>query len=418
MTKSCTMSTEHRIYFWNKMVDKMKIDNKKSRLDDFYDDELKVELEINDNISHAHPWDPEKIRITTKHFSLREVVDQINDKDIDLSPDFQRDYVWSVQQKIRLIESILLGIPLPAFYFNQDITGSYQIVDGVQRLSTISSFMNNEYQLNSNHLEYLKSLNGKKFQDLQPLDLRRFRSTQIVVHVIEPSTPDGIKYDIFSRVNTLGSPLKAQEIRHAMSSKPARDFLKVLVEDPWFDKATGNNFWKNKDGVIIRDSGRMTDQELALRFCAFSCSSIDDYRVFDSLDRFLIDFTRRLDGKDSEETDLLGVNDSEKVKLKKLFIQGMINSNIVLGDNAFRRVETGKRKGPINRAIFESQSIALSKYSEKIIKKHAAPLKKILLELFNDDDYIKSVTVGTGSPNSVSIRLSKTEIALRNYFND
>ena len=95
------------------------------------DKELKVEMEKLDDSPSAHPWDPEKIRITTKHFSLREVVDQINDKDIDLSPDFQRDYVWSTQQKIRLIESVLLGIPLPAFYFNQESDGSFQIVDGV-----------------------------------------------------------------------------------------------------------------------------------------------------------------------------------------------------------------------------------------------------------------------------------------------
>ena len=87
------------------------------------------------------PWDPSKIRITTKHFSLRDVVDQIVDEEIDLSPDFQRDYVWKQRQRTRLVESILLGIPLPAFYFNQNSEGTYQVVDGVQRLSTISLFI-------------------------------------------------------------------------------------------------------------------------------------------------------------------------------------------------------------------------------------------------------------------------------------
>jgi hypothetical protein len=96
----------------------------------------------------------------------------------------------------------------------------------------------------------------------------------------------------------------------------------------------------------------------------------------------------------------------------------MINSYIVLGDYAFRRIEAGKRKGPLNRAIFESQSIALSRYPTDIIEAHANPLKDIFLELFNDSDYLKSVTVGTGSPNSVSIRMSKTQLALEDYFND
>ncbi|HDX4396572.1 DUF262 domain-containing protein [Enterobacter bugandensis] len=380
--------------------------------------ELKVEPEYSGETFDAHPWDPEKIRITTKHFSLREVVDQINDQDIDLSPDFQRDYVWGTQQKIRLIESILLGIPLPAFYFNQESDGSFQIVDGVQRLSTISAFMNNEYSLSSSNLEYLKDLDGKKYDDLPPLELRRFRSTQIVVHVIEPSTPNGIKYDIFSRVNTLGSPLKPQEIRHAMSTARTRNFLKCLIEDESFDLATGYNFWKYEDGKRVRDSGRMTNQELALRYCAFKHNSLDDYRSFSSLDRFLIDFTKRLDGRNSEETGLQSISSEEMKSLEATFFIAMENANIVLGDDAFRRIEPRKRKGPINRAIFESQSIALSEYSREVITLHKIQIREILLNLFNDDDYLKAVTVGTGSPNSVSIRLSKPKNALREYFND
>lgn len=399
------------------MTGKTKTNNQPIIKNDF-DSDLKVESEIVGETFDAHPWDPEKIRITTKHFSLREVVDQINDDDIDLSPDFQRDYVWGPQQKIRLIESILLGIPLPAFYFNQETDGSFQIVDGVQRLSTISSFMNNEYCLTSNNLEYLKALDGKKYDDLPPLELRRFRSTQIVVHVIEPSTPNGIKYDIFSRVNTLGSPLKPQEIRHAMSTKRARHFLKELVENGLFDLATGDNFWKLDDGKWVRDSGRMTDQELVLRFCAFKHNSLDDYRSYASLDRFLIDFTRRLDGKKSEETGLPPITSKEMESLQKSFFIAMKNAHKVLGDDAFRRIEPGKRKGPINRAIFESQSIALSKYPSSLIDTHAKKVKSIMINLFNDDDYLKSVTVGTGSPKSVAIRISKPLIALKEYFND
>ena len=372
---------------------------------------------MNDS-SYVHPWDPEKIRITTKHFSLREVVDQINDRDIDLSPDFQRDYVWNNQQKIRLIESILLGIPLPAFYFNQESDGSFQIVDGVQRLSTISSFMNNGYTLQSQHLEYLKHLDGLKFEDLPSLELRRFRATQIVVHVIEPSTPNGIKYDIFSRVNTLGSPLKPQEIRHAMSTSRARDFLKLLSENESFDDATGWNFWNTTNGERVRDSGRMTNQELVLRYCAFKHASLDEYRNYASLDRFLIDFTRRLDGKKSEESNLAPISDYEMSLLYNNFILSMKSAHHILGDNAFRRIEEGKKRGPLNRAIFESQSIALSLFPHERLIQKSAEVKDILLDLFKDDDYLKAVTVSTGSPSSVMIRLTKPKYALENLLND
>jgi len=382
------------------------------------DKDLKVEKESADDSSSAHPWDPEKIRITTKHFSLREVVDQINDKDIDLSPDFQRDYVWSTQQKIRLIESILLGIPLPAFYFNQEPDGSFQIVDGVQRLSTISSFMNNLYSLQSQHLEYLKQLDGLRFEDLPSLELRRFKATQIVVHVIEPSTPNGIKYDIFSRVNTLGSPLKPQEIRHAMSTSRARDFLKSLSENESFDNATGWNFWNYHDGSQVRDSGRMTNQELVLRYCAFKLTSLDEYRNYASLDRFLIDFTRRLDGKKSEESDLDPISDNEMHMLHLSFISSMRSAYDILGDNAFRRIEEGKKRGPINRAIFESQSIALSLFPYENLIEKKEEVRQALLGLFKDESYLKSVTVSTGSPSAVITRLNKPLQILASFIDD
>ncbi|HGZ6487344.1 TPA: DUF262 domain-containing protein [Vibrio parahaemolyticus] len=379
-----------------------------------YESEHKVEFEdTGDSSSDVHPWDPEKIRITTKHFSLREVVEQIQDGDIDLSPDFQREYVWSDKQKTRLVESVLLGIPLPAFYFNQELDGSYQIVDGVQRLSTISAFMRGNHNLNATHLEYLKDYRNKKFVDLGTLEARRFRSTQIVVHVIEPTTPTDIKYDIFSRVNTLGSPLKAQEIRHAMSTSRSRDFLTKFVESEYFDVATDFNFWKKgEDGALIRSSGRMTDRELALRFCAFKTSTLEEYKEFSSLDRFLVNFTERLDGKQNP------ISDDDMSELIVTFEGAMDAASQILGNSAFRRIEDRKRRGPINRAIFESQSIALSMFpKEKLIAK-SEQVRKTLIGLFQDAEYTKSVTVGTGAPNSVRTRIIMPIQALRDFIYD
>ncbi len=400
----------------------MSENNSKSAMDNQYslsleETELKVESEDSSNpdTTDVHPWDPEKIRITTKHFSMREVVDQINDGDVDLSPDFQRDYVWNEKQKTRLVESVLLGIPLPAFYFNQEADGSYQIVDGVQRLSTISAFMANQHTLRASHLEYLKNYNGFKFKDLETLEVRRFKSTQIVVHVIEPTTPADIKYDIFSRVNTLGSPLKAQEIRHAMSSARSREYLTKFVENKHFDNATDHNFWKKTEvGDWIRNSGRMTDREIALRFCAFNLSSLADYRQFSSLDRFLVNFTERLDGKPGHKA----VTAYEMQELFDSFESAMESAFEILGNSAFRRIEDGKRRGPINRAIFESQSIALSRYSKTQLLSKSDEVRDALLELFQTPEYTKAVTVGTGAPNSVRIRLELPIKALEQVFND
>jgi len=354
------------------------------------------------------PWDPKKIRISTKNFTLREVVDQINEGDIDLTPDFQRDYVWKQRQRTRLVESILLGIPLPAFYFNQDINGTYQVVDGVQRLSTVRLFVSDGHTLREDDLEYLRDLKDHTYSSMDPAMVRRFRATQIVVHVIEPQTPDEVKYDIFSRVNTLGSPLSAQEIRHAMSKSRSRDLLKRLVELPAFDEATGRHFWKaspDEPNELVRDSKRMADRELALRFCAFSSFSEEEYRQHESLDAFLLHFTRSIDGGSDGSA---AITDARLAKLEESFNRAMTNALEVLGDAAFRRWPRHGRRGPINRAVFEAQAIALAEYPLERLAPKARRIVAKFRAAFDDDDYTRAVAVGTGDPIKISLRLSRT----------
>src|SRR5436190_1363685 len=87
------------------------------------------------------PWEPESIRVSTKSFSLRNMLDAMDERSLDLAPDFQRLEVWKPVQKAQLIESILLQIPLPAFYFAEDGDGTLRVVDGLQRLSTVRDFV-------------------------------------------------------------------------------------------------------------------------------------------------------------------------------------------------------------------------------------------------------------------------------------
>jgi hypothetical protein len=375
------------------------------------------ELEAEDTRSDSapiKPWDPKKIRITTKNFTLREVVDQVAEKDIDLAPDFQRDFVWKQRQRTRLVESVLLGIPLPAFYFNQDRDGTYQVVDGVQRLTTIRLFMTDDHTLDQADLEYLQELHGKRYSDLEPVLQRRIRATQIVVHVIEPQTPDEIKYDIFGRVNTLGEPLSAQEIRHAMSKHRSRKFLSDLVHIESFDEATDFYFFRASSettSLRVRDSKRMTDRELALRFCAFRRFSIDEYKRFENLDAYLVEFTRRIDGRATEGPAL---TDGELQDLRNDFDRGMKNAAVVLGRDAFRRLNPKTaRRGPINRAVFEAQSIALSAYESKQLEPRAEPIRSALLHAFADPEYVQAVTVGTGDSSKIELRLDRTRKLIR-----
>ncbi|MXN53141.1 DUF262 domain-containing protein [Shinella sp. AETb1-6] len=356
------------------------------------------------------PWDPKQIRITTKNFTIREIFSQIQGGELDLAPDFQRSFVWKDRQQIRLIESILLGIPLPAFYFNQDSQGAHQVIDGVQRLTTVKLFMLNALSLQDSHLEYLKDLRDLTYDTLEAPIRRRFASTQIVAHVIEPQTPDEVKYDIFNRVNTGGSPLTPQEIRHCMSKTTSRAFLQSLVERESFDRATSFAFWsKAPDGLAVRDNQRMADREMALRFCAFRSVSIDDYAKANSLDGFLLDFTRQMD---AAKADLL--SSLNLAALEAAFEQSMQNCAAILGEAAFRRwPPQAARRGPINRAIFEAQALALADYDLQALLPYRDEIVAGFRRLFDNAAYDSSVRAGTGDVRKVERRLAMTRDCVR-----
>lgn len=171
-----------------------------------------------------NPYNPKLIRVDTKPFSIFQISQMIENEDIDLSPDFQREFVWNdITRKSRLIESLLLRIPLPVFYFAQDEEGLFQVVDGVQRLTVIQSFMKNEFKLKN--LEYLHECEGKWFRNpnvekdmsLSGIYTRRIEQTQLFINVIDPQTPYRVKYDIFKRINTGGKTLNNQEIRNCLA---------------------------------------------------------------------------------------------------------------------------------------------------------------------------------------------------------
>ena len=201
--------------------------NQLINMEDGFDDS--DEEERNEDVKY-NPYNPKLIRVDTKPFSIKQINEMIEAEDIDLSPDFQRGFVWNdITRKSRLIESLLLRIPIPVFYFAQDEEGKFQVVDGVQRLTVISSFMKNEFRLKN--LEYLSECNGKYFKkenaksdSLEDLYVRRIEQTQLFINVIDPQTPSKVKYDIFKRINTGGKVLNAQEIRNCLANAQTEVF--------------------------------------------------------------------------------------------------------------------------------------------------------------------------------------------------
>lgn len=340
------------------------------------------------------PWDPEKIRVHTKHFSLRNLVDMIAEGDLDLAPDFQRKVVWTDHQRCELIESLLLGIPLPNFYFNEDPTGRLQVVDGVQRLTTIYQFVHQK-TLRLKKLRYLRDLDGQLFDSLSGLYRRRLQSTQFVAQVIDPRTPYRVKFDIFRRINTGGTPLSAQEIRHCMGRQASRDFLRQLTDSPSFRAATG--------GSLV-DHPRMADREIALRCVAFLLYTPAEYRGFRSLDRFLGEVTERIDRT-------LLAEDLEKLRIQ--FERGMQNAFLAFGDMAFRRWSIGvNRKYPVNRSLAETWSTILANYSEDRVRERREVLETDARAMMTfDQDFINSINGSTGDPAKVETRFAKVSQA-------
>ena len=364
----------------------------------FVDNDLEVESD--DEVFHDidHPWDPEDIRVITRNFSLRNMIDMIAEGGLDLAPDFQRLHVWTPVQRVQLIESVLLQIPLPAFYFAEDATGVMQVVDGVQRLSTINDFVTGDPRQGGGFpligLEYLSDVKGKRFNDLPVVWKRRIRNTQIVAHVIEPSTPAAVMYDIFRRINTGGTSLRAQEIRHCVSKQRSRAFLKKLAAASAFEIAT--------DGKL-KDHRRMVDRELALRFVAFWCQGHEGYLRSDSLESFLLRATRSLD--DEREID-----DIALVDISSAFERGLTLAREVFGKHAFRKWPTGlDRLAPINRALFETWTVELARADQDVVRENAEKIKDLARHgMASDRDYINSVSSGTGDIRSVHVRFEKT----------
>lgn len=343
----------------------------------------------------VEPFDPAQIKISRKIVPINLIVDRIGYNEIDLQPEFQRKArIWDKTRKSRLIESILLRIPLPVFYVASDQDENWRVVDGLQRLTTIYDFINvnSQYSFRLQGLEYLTPYEGASFSELPRSIKRRIDETELNVNVIESGTPETVMFNIFRRLNTGGITLNSQEIRNALHPGPVRDFLKNLVTRTPFLAAT--------DGGVRDD--RMGARELALRFCAFHLTSYRNYQAAD-LDGFLNDAMRLINRMSDQEREALATD----------FDRAMKRSHELFRENAFRRtMPYQQRRSPINRALFESTSVPILSIDEmrfgRMLNSRELYVDKFY-DLLVDDDFSRSISLSTGSRSSVVRRFSEME---------
>jgi hypothetical protein len=355
-----------------------------------------IEEETPSDAPIVEPFDPERIDVITQNPTVDLLLSRLRRHALDLQPDFQRmPDIWSDRNQSRLIESMLLRIPLPTFYAAELKNESWVIVDGVQRLTAIARFIapgsvaSWATPLTLHGLEYLSQHEGASFRDLSGRLQTRLLETQVVLHLIRPGTPEPAMFNIFVRINTGGRPLSRQELRHALIPGPARELLGELARSDDFLAAT--------DGSV--SPTRMDDREMVLRFIAFRLTPPDYYKPeFD-------DFLRRTMRK------INNLPAPEKNQLRWDFSRAMTAARDIFGQHAFRKIYRGRRRrSPINKALFEAISVTLAQRSPAqldLLRHHRAEVVIRFADLLTDNvDFDRSISVGTGDAAKVRLRFS------------
>lgn len=332
------------------------------------------------DVSITEPFNPNSIKINTPPYSVAFLVDRLENDEVNMNTDFQRSgNLWSLGQQSRLIESLLLGLPLPAFYFDTSNT-QWEIIDGLQRCCSIYNFCVSK-TLKLEGLDYLKTLEGLGFDELERTLRRNILTRPITVNLLERGAPRQVRYILFRRLNTGGLELKPQEIRNAIFQGKVASFIKKLARCEEFRLATDERV----------PTKRMQDFDFVSRFLAFYLTSYENYEP--DLDMFIIKSLEKL-------------VDADEILLAKIefdFKRALLLAYEIFGNDAFRkRYSSYIPRNPINKAYFEVITVTfalLNDATAECLKQDAALLKENLL-LFNNENG-QYLSQGTGTKDSV-----------------
>ncbi len=347
---------------------------------------------------------PAEVQISQRTINVYNLMERLDNEEIDLAPSFQRKGdLWSLEEQSRLIESLMLKIPIPAFYFNAADDDKWIVIDGLQRLSAFYNFLVGKKEDGSNKrkkeefqgMQYLKDFNGCTFDELPRQYIRRIKETTLVAYNVEKGTPDEIVFNIFQRINTGGMILKPQEIRQALYQGKATVLIEKLAECDEFLEATQR---------AVRND-RMQDREYITRFIAFT--ELDFKKEYKgNIDEYLIKAMKLVNTYDKEDLE----------RIEKSFKRIMNYCTKVFGKYAFRKYNKNQRRGPINKAIFEMWIVCFSELSDSQLNKLVYDQRQFLKRFEKrqqDNDFVTAVKAG--DQYSVNRRIEMARELVREF---
>lgn len=337
---------------------------------------------------------------STVDYNLGSISQLIDKRTIDLAPKYQRRFRWDKKRKSKLIESFLMNVPIPPIFLNEDDFGQYSVIDGKQRLSSISEFLLGKLTLSD--LEIFKDLNGLNFYDL-PREFQNSLKTRATIRavIILRQSDKEIKYEVFQRLNTGGVRLNAQEIRNSAFPGNLNDRIVNLSEGTTFHNMLGV-----KSKTKSRLYQEMKDVELVLRFFALK----DNWRNYaGGLKNILDTYMDENRNMDMREVDLLS----------KEFGGTIEKVEIIFGsDGSFRRwlPESGKWKQQVSAPLYDSQMFACYKKGKQKIAENKDSILKDYIKLFTEDnEFTESIESSTAAPYRFSYRTNKLDEIIRKH---
>ena len=307
-------------------------------------------LDAGENDLGGYPIDTVLIR--TEPRTVYEVLRRMEAGFYIMNPEFQRDFIWPEDKQSKLIESVLMRIPLPVFYLAEDDAGHMIVVDGLQRLSTFKRFFDNELRLK---LPGRRELDGKRFNDKDfAANLKnRFEDCNLMLYIIDHKVPERVRLDIFERVNS-GVPLSRQQMRNCLYMGQATRFLK---EEATTRCLSGSDGSKPED---LHDAGPGVRQPF---FCAFQLLQIALYK---EMDDFLAEALKKMNR----------LTTAQIQELSQELRNALRNNFRVFGKHAFRKhTARQKDRSVVNASLWDVMSTGLSRIPESVVKQRAKDLR-------------------------------------------